>query len=375
MSDNRTTSPNMNLRIPTVGAEAGPLYAIDVNYSMTVIDSHTHNPGNGVQITPSGLNINADLPLNSNNLTLVRSVRFISLDSPPVNALPDIGCIYVSGNELYFNDYSGGHQVQMTSNGSINYNGSGSIVGLPSGTASVAYINSVFVFQSSTTVPAVIDCGPVIVRNTIASSEGMTIYPPPSIAASFDVTFPNLPLSLSVLLMDPTGIISTSVAQYQAFAPSGMVSPYAGASAPVGWLMCNGAAVSRTTYAALFAICSTVYGSGDGTTTFNVPNLIDRAPFGAGSTFSVAQTGGAANPSLASMVTHTHAVVDPGHAHTVGVSGTTNGFGNGAPNMVQNSGSKTSSTATTGISLSSAGSSTTNGNMPPFIGMNYIIKT
>jgi microcystin-dependent protein len=55
--------------------------------------------------------------------------------------------------------------------------------------------------------------------------------------------------------------------------PTGTVFPYAGASAPAGYLLCFGQAVSRTTFAALFAICSTTYGSGDGSTTFNVPDL------------------------------------------------------------------------------------------------------
>lgn len=62
--------------------------------------------------------------------------------------------------------------------------------------------------------------------------------------------------------------------------PPGAVTPYAGSSAPTGWLLCDGAAVSRTTYAALFAITSTTYGVGDGSTTFNLPNLKGRVPVG-----------------------------------------------------------------------------------------------
>ena len=54
--------------------------------------------------------------------------------------------------------------------------------------------------------------------------------------------------------------------------PTGVVLPFAGSSAPTGFLLCDGAAVSRTTYATLFALIGTTYGSGDGSTTFNVPN-------------------------------------------------------------------------------------------------------
>lgn len=64
--------------------------------------------------------------------------------------------------------------------------------------------------------------------------------------------------------------------------PTGSLNPFAGAAAPTGWLLCDGSAVSRTTYAGLFAVVSTAYGAGDGSTTFNVPNLAGRVPVGAG---------------------------------------------------------------------------------------------
>ena len=52
----------------------------------------------------------------------------------------------------------------------------------------------------------------------------------------------------------------------------GFIAPFAGSTAPDGWLICDGSAVSRTTYAALFAIIGTTYGAGDGNSTFNLPN-------------------------------------------------------------------------------------------------------
>ena len=70
--------------------------------------------------------------------------------------------------------------------------------------------------------------------------------------------------------------------------PSGMVSPYAGNSAPSGWLLCDGSAVSRTTYATLFSVVSTTFGSGDGSTTFNVPDLRSRSVVGVGTGTKVA---------------------------------------------------------------------------------------
>lgn len=62
--------------------------------------------------------------------------------------------------------------------------------------------------------------------------------------------------------------------------PTGMVVPYAGAVAPDGWLLCQGQAVSRTTYAQLFSVIGTTYGSGDGSTTFNLPDMRGRVAVG-----------------------------------------------------------------------------------------------
>ena len=64
--------------------------------------------------------------------------------------------------------------------------------------------------------------------------------------------------------------------------PVGTISPYAGTSAPANWLLCDGSAVSRATYAALFGVTSTAYGAGDGSTTFNVPDLRGRIVVGSG---------------------------------------------------------------------------------------------
>ena len=62
--------------------------------------------------------------------------------------------------------------------------------------------------------------------------------------------------------------------------PVGALMPYGGSAAPTGWLLCQGQAVSRTTYASLFSILGTAYGAGDGSTTFNLPNMQQRFPLG-----------------------------------------------------------------------------------------------
>jgi microcystin-dependent protein len=90
--------------------------------------------------------------------------------------------------------------------------------------------------------------------------------------------------------------------------PVGVIHAFAGATAPTGWLLCDGAAVSRTTYATLFGLCGTTYGSGDGSTTFNIPNLTDRIPTGYGTKFPRGEAAGSETFTLttSNMPSHTH---------------------------------------------------------------------
>jgi microcystin-dependent protein len=146
------------------------------------------------------------------------------------------------------------------------------------------------------------------------------------------------------------------------------------ATAPTGFLLCDGTAVSRSTYAALYAVIGSTFGSGDGSTTFNVPNYTNRMPYGT----TIGATGGSAN---AVVVSHTHTITDPGHQHNTSVTGsalfpataqTTIAYGGPGtyPATVF-----TMSDATTGISVDTAGVSGTNANLPPYLGINFIIKT
>jgi microcystin-dependent protein len=74
--------------------------------------------------------------------------------------------------------------------------------------------------------------------------------------------------------------------------PTGTITPWSQATPPTGFLECDGAAVSRSTQAALFAVISTTYGAGDGSTTFNLPDLTDRVACGKSNTKNFASTGG-----------------------------------------------------------------------------------
>jgi microcystin-dependent protein len=168
--------------------------------------------------------------------------------------------------------------------------------------------------------------------------------------------------------------------------PAGSILIWGGAvnSPPTGYLICDGSAVSRETYANLFAAVGTTHGSGNGATTFNLPDLRDKFVVGASGTKAVASTGGSAD---AIVVSHTHTY-----------SGTTsnNGDHNHATNISQdNTGGSLLSfsqqqfdnrtmvfTSTAGAhehtfsgTTASTGSSGTGANLPPYYALAYIIRT
>lgn len=193
----------MGLPIPVAGVDSGPDYALNVNACLAKIDSHDHSLGNGVPITPNGMNISLDLPFNNNNATLLRSIRFSS--QSPLSGASDLGCLYESGVDLYYND-GNGNQIRITQSGSVS-GASGTITGLPSGTASASFSAGTFTFQAATNTPAALDIGSLIVRQTgIASPNGITLQSPNSLAANYVLTFPTaLPASTSFSTTDSSG--------------------------------------------------------------------------------------------------------------------------------------------------------------------------
>jgi len=201
-------SANMNLPVPQVGVDSGPQWASDLNSCLAIIDGHSHVPGSGVPITPSAMNISSDLTMLNNNLIAIRSSRYTAQVAPLALA-SDLGCLYVSGVDLYFNDVSG-NQVRITQNGNIT--GSvGSISNLNS-PASASYVsgNQTFVWQSAANTAANMDAGSLILRNITANSFGMTINPPNAMGSNFSVTFPVLPSVQNIMTMDNSGNIGAS---------------------------------------------------------------------------------------------------------------------------------------------------------------------
>jgi len=166
--------------------------------------------------------------------------------------------------------------------------------------------------------------------------------------------------------------------------PVGTINMYAGATTdvPTGWLLCNGAAVSRTTYAQLFAVLDTEYGVGDGSATFNLPDFVTTNKFPRAATNDAGRgtTGGSSTHTLtgaeSGTTAHGHGVTDPGHSHTAprGNQVASGAYFKSEDNSIGVN--ITTNSATTGLSVnnsSAASASSAHENKPPFIDVHFII--
>ena len=206
----------------------------------------------------------------------------------------------------------------------------------------------------------------------------------------------------STNIKDGTIVVADLSTTVQAqFVPTGSVFEWAGSSnsIPSGYLYCNGQAVSRTTYAALFTAIGTAYGSGNGSTTFNVPDM--RGYFARGvsddssndpdkATRTASASGGntgnnVGSVEISTISAHTHTatsvVTDPGHNHTErfgGGGGAQNNIVGATANTPPNDANSTNTTAsaTTGVTVATTNANTGgNETRPKNLYFFYIIKS
>ena len=149
-------------------------------------------------------------------------------------------------------------------------------------------------------------------------------------------------------------------------APAGTVSMWSGtaSSVPNGYLLCDGSAVSRVAYTDLFNAIGTAHGSGDGSTTFNLPNLRNRFVVGEGTSYALAATGGSADAVL---IAHSHTYSRATHRNVA------DGGVNGAY-VSSLTGATTSTVGQNNAGNASTTQTGTNANLPPYYALCYVIK-
>ncbi len=173
-------------------------------------------------------------------------------------------------------------------------------------------------------------------------------------------------------------IIAASAVSQALLQPSGVVSVFAGSSAPAGWLLCNGSTISRSTYSGLFAAIGTTYGVGDGSTTFRIPDLRGEFIRGLDSGRGVdsGRSLGSAQSSANLSHNHTGSTSSSTHSHSGSNSNTIGGAGGTQPYVLPDPFyPSTHNTAPDGSHTHSISSDGGNEARPRNIAMNYIIKT
>lgn len=159
---------------------------------------------------------------------------------------------------------------------------------------------------------------------------------------------------------------------------AGTIEMYAGQNAPAGWLVCDGSAISRTTYSKLFEVIGQTYGTGDGNTTFNLPDMRGRTPIGVGTgtytgatAHTLGVTGGAQTHTLSinQIPTHGHPGIhwnSPTGAEWSDSGSARNGYASTIP---------PGKIATGSWYAGNTGGGQAHNNMPPYIAITYIIST
>lgn len=227
--------------------------------------------------------------------------------------------------------------------------------------------------QYGGTIPVDVTIGPYIRLDIIQNvAAGSTTLPagiayPAIVLARLDI-----PASTATIT---TSMITDLRSAANPTTPAGTITMFGGASAPAGYLWCNGASTLRASYPGLFAAIGVAYGSVDGTH-FTVPNLSAAFPMGA----APGSVGGAATHTLttAELASHNHTQNPHGHNVTTRSGGASN---DGSRLSAQSTsgvgvlaGTDSTNVATTVATNQATGSGTAFSILPPYVGVNFIIK-
>jgi hypothetical protein len=140
----------------------------------------------------------------------LRSVRFTA-SGQTLNQGTDVGCIYVAGVDLYYNDVNG-NPVRITQSGSV-AGTPGSIANLVApASAQYSSVTKTFTWQSDVSTPAYLDAASIVLRNLVAGGNGLTLSPP-NLASNYTLTLPQIPSVNAFLGVDTSGNITTIASQ------------------------------------------------------------------------------------------------------------------------------------------------------------------
>ena len=361
----------------------------------------------------TGANVRADI---NSNMAAIYSLNASSDEPSAANSVARMIWADESNNELKIRN---GTNTSFITIGSLNETNLGLAtlasptftgnVGVPAGTVSSLPIrrsddtNTGIYFSAADTLDiatggtrrAHFDSDGITIRDRKAlrlrdtsNSNFVALRAPDNVSSDVTLTLPSTDGDANdVLQSDGSG--NLSFAALPQAVPTGSVHVMATTTAPSGYLKCNGAAVSRTTYADLFAIIGTTWGEGDGSSTFNVPDL--RGEFvrgwddskGTDSGRSFASSQSDQNKQHNHGVSdggHNHGINDPGHIHQVEYSNSDSGDGVIEESGEGFSGYEPTEIAYTGISVSTSTSvSVANAGgseaRPRNVAMMYVIKT
>jgi microcystin-dependent protein len=319
--------------------------------------------------------VNADYTLTSYNGVPDEARNAVLVATGTNSAIRQIICPLVEKLYVIYNNTTGGFAITI---GGI----TGSIVTIPNGTTAQVYCDGINFFSSQTGSAGNFNInGNLVVAGTTALTGTLTGTTATFSGAISSVSpaFTGTPTAVTAAVGNNSTQIATTAFVQANGTPTGVINMWGTGTAPTGWLLCTGTAVSRTTYAALFAVIGSTFGAGDGSTTFNLPNYTNRMPYGT----TLAATGGSAN---AIVVAHTHTATSTDSGHTHGGSSGLNYVMQNASSgdayradVAQARVSFVSATGTGNASITttvaSAGDSGTNANLPPYLGINFIIKT
>ena len=397
--------------------------------------------------------VNANYVLTNYNGVLDEARNAVLVVSGTNSAIRQIVAPLVEKLYVIYNNTTGGFAITI---GGV----SGTTVTIPNGVTAQVYCDGTNFYSSQTgsagnfTVNGALTAsGNLAVTGTSALTGNVSMAGDLAVTGATThtgtTTFVGIPSGPTAASGTNTTQLATTAFVQSNGSPAGVINMWPTNTAPTGWLLCTGSAVNRTTYAGLFAVIGTTFGVGDGTTTFNLPNYVNRMPFGAnvtttasvtgfisdgsgnaGTIFNVGSvisgtlavgqvitgTGIAANTRITALGTgtggvgtytvnisqvvsattvsgnpwisngstggatdavvpaHTHTLTDPGHQHNYfGGELAASGYSPGG--NIYSTGYPLTGSAVTGISISSAGVSATNANLPPYLGINFIIKT